>query len=176
MEIARGFFKDGYDLGKWRCMWRGVGRKQKEKRLCSRDASVMYKVVHCTWKRPKCSLTDAWIKKMMCVPMRTHCGVLLSQKKDRIDATCSSMDGPRDQHTVCLVAQLCLTLCGSMNCSLPGSSVHGIFQAKILKWVTIFLLHGIFPTWCKPASLASPALAGGFFTTEPPGKPKRLSY
>jgi len=32
MEIARGFFKDGYDLGKWRWMWRGVGRKQKQKK------------------------------------------------------------------------------------------------------------------------------------------------
>ena len=30
-----------------------------------------------------------------------------------------------------------------MNCSLPGSSIHGIFQARILKWVAIFLLPGI---------------------------------
>ena len=33
--------------------------------------------------------------------------------------------------------QLCLTLCNSLDCSLPGSSVHGIFQAKILLWVAI---------------------------------------
>ena len=34
--------------------------------------------------------------------------------------------------------QLCLTLCDSMNCSsLPGSSVHGILQAKILEWVAM---------------------------------------
>ena len=35
------------------------------------------------------------------------------------------------------VAQLCMTLCDPMDCSLPGSSVHGIFQARILEWVAI---------------------------------------
>ena len=35
------------------------------------------------------------------------------------------------------VAQSCLTLSNPMDCSLPGSSVHGIFQAKILEWVAI---------------------------------------
>ena len=36
-----------------------------------------------------------------------------------------------------LVAQSCLTLCNPMDCSLPGSSVHGILQAGILEWVAI---------------------------------------
>ena len=35
------------------------------------------------------------------------------------------------------VAQLCLTLIDPMDCSLPGSSVHGIFQARALEWVAI---------------------------------------
>ena len=35
------------------------------------------------------------------------------------------------------VTQSCLTLCDPMYCSLPGSSVHGIFQARILEWVPI---------------------------------------
>ena len=35
------------------------------------------------------------------------------------------------------VAQSCLTLCDPMDCSLPGSSIHGIFQTRILKWVAI---------------------------------------
>ena len=35
------------------------------------------------------------------------------------------------------VAQSCLTLSDPMDCSLPGSSVHGISQAKILEWVAI---------------------------------------
>ena len=36
-----------------------------------------------------------------------------------------------------LVTQLCLTLCDPMDCSLPGSSVHGILHARILEWVAI---------------------------------------
>ena len=41
------------------------------------------------------------------------------------------------------VAQSCLTLCDPMDCSLPGSSVHGIFQARVLEWVAIaFSGHG----------------------------------
>ena len=35
------------------------------------------------------------------------------------------------------VAQFCPTLCDPMDCSLPGSSIHGIFQARILEWVAI---------------------------------------
>ena len=44
------------------------------------------------------------------------------------------------------VAQSCLILCDPMNCSPPGSSVHGISQARILKWVAISFSRGIFPT------------------------------
>ena len=50
--------------------------------------------------------------------------------------------GPCNQNGVsCIalseVAQLCPTLCNPMDCSLPGSSVHGIFQARVLEWVAI---------------------------------------
>ena len=37
-----------------------------------------------------------------------------------------------------LVTQSCPTLCDPLDCSPPGSSVHGILQARILEWVTIF--------------------------------------
>ena len=40
------------------------------------------------------------------------------------------------------VAQLCLTLCDAMDYSLSGSSVHGIFQARVLEWVTISFSTG----------------------------------
>ena len=40
------------------------------------------------------------------------------------------------------VAKLCQTLCNPMDCSLPGSSVHGIFQARILEWVAISSSRG----------------------------------
>ena len=41
----------------------------------------------------------------------------------------------------CLIAKLCLTLCDPTDCS-PGSSVHGISQARILEWVAIFSSRG----------------------------------
>ena len=40
------------------------------------------------------------------------------------------------------VAQSCLTLCDPMDCSLQGSSVHGIFQARVLEWVAISFSRG----------------------------------
>ena len=40
------------------------------------------------------------------------------------------------------VAQSCLILCDPMDCSLPGSSVHGIFQARVLEWVAISFSRG----------------------------------
>ena len=49
-----------------------------------------------------------------------------------------------------LVALLCLTLCDPVDCSLPGSSFHGILQARILEWVTISFSRGSF----QPRSLA----------------------
>ena len=44
------------------------------------------------------------------------------------------------------VTQSCPILCDPMDCSLPGSSIHGIFQARILEWVATFLLQQIFLT------------------------------
>ena len=63
--------------------------------------------------------------------------------------------------------QSCPTLCIPMDCSLPGSSDHGILQERILQWVTISVCRGS-SQWIEPEL---PALVGRFFTTEPPGKP-----
>ena len=40
------------------------------------------------------------------------------------------------------VTQSCLTLCDPMRCSPPGSSIHGIFQARVLEWVAISFSRG----------------------------------
>ena len=40
------------------------------------------------------------------------------------------------------VAQSCPTLCNPMDCSLPGSSIHGILQARVLDWVAISFSRG----------------------------------
>ena len=60
--------------------------------------------------------------------------------------------------------QSCLTLCDPMNCSPPGSSVHGILQARILEWVTMPSSRDCPHPKIEPSSLTSPAWAGRFFT------------
>ena len=59
-----------------------------------------------------------------------------------------------------LVAQLCPTVCNPIDCSLPGISVYGILQARIVEWVAIFCSNGSsWPTDQAPVSW----IAGGFF-------------
>ena len=65
------------------------------------------------------------------------------------------------------VAQSCLTLCNAVGCSLLGSSVHGILQARILEWVAISFSRHLPDAGIEPTS---PALTAGFFTIEPPVK------
>ena len=57
-----------------------------------------------------------------------------------------------------------------MDCSPPGSSVHGTVQAKGLEWVAFPPPEDLPDPGTELASLASPVLAGRFFTTEPCGK------
>ena len=67
--------------------------------------------------------------------------------------------------------QLYLTLCNTMPCSPPGSSVHGILQARILVWVAMPSTKGSSLPWDPTPSPVSPASAGGFLPLAPPGKP-----
>ena len=59
------------------------------------------------------------------------------------------------------VAQSCLTLCDPMDCSLPGSSIHGIFQARVLEWVAISYSRG--SSWPRDWTQVS-RIAGRYFT------------
>ena len=68
-----------------------------------------------------------------------------------------------------MLTQLCPNLCNPIDCSLPVSSVHGIFLARILEWGCHFLHQGIFHPGIKPMSPESPALVGGFLTIKPTG-------
>ena len=61
----------------------------------------------------------------------------------------------------CKVAQSCLTLCDPMNCSLPGFSIHEIFQASVLEWVAISLSRGSYHT--RDRAHAS-CIVGRYFT------------
>ena len=60
-----------------------------------------------------------------------------------------------------LVTQFCMTIYDRMDCSLPGSSVHGILQARILEWVAIPFSRG--SSWPRNWTWVS-HIAGRFFT------------
>ena len=77
----------------------------------------------------------------------------------------------QDLVACCLVIKSCPILWDPMNCSSPGSSVHGIFQARILEWVTTAFSRGSSWPRDQPMSLS---LTDRFFTTESPGKHKGL--
>ena len=72
-----------------------------------------------------------------------------------------------------LVAQSCPTLYNIVNWNLPGSSIHGILQARILVWVAIPFSRESSqprdPTW-------SPSLQADSLPSEPPGKPQNQEW
>ena len=79
----------------------------------------------------------------------------------------------RTYHRTCVLSRFSRVqpaLCNPMDCSPPGSSVHGILQGRKLEWVAMPSSRGssypAFEATCPEA----PPLAGGFFTTEPGGK------
>ena len=61
--------------------------------------------------------------------------------------------------------KLCLTLCDSVDHSLPGSSVYGISQARLLEWVAVPSFRVLSKPGIEPSSLMSPALANRFSTS-----------
>ena len=65
------------------------------------------------------------------------------------------------------VAQSCLTLCDPMDCSLSSSSIHGIFQARVLEWIGIPFSGDLPDPGIEPRS---PALQADSVPSEPPGK------
>ena len=66
------------------------------------------------------------------------------------------------------VDQSCPTLCHPVDCSPPGSSVHGILQARILEWAAIHFSRGSSNPGIEPRS---PAMWAEALTSEPQGKP-----
>ena len=101
--------------------------------------------------------------------------VILSCKLSKlIHSSSSTSSAPRESLVHNISAQLfsvCLTLCVPLDCNPPGSSVHGIFQARILEWVAIFSSREHLPDpGIEPVSPASPALQVDSLPTEPLGK------
>jgi len=83
-----------------------------------------------SWRQPSCSSIVKWINKMHAsleLKKQLHCGKILkthSQVRKR------NRWALQDNAVLCLITQLCLTLCDPMDCSLPGSSVHGDSPGK----------------------------------------------
>ena len=74
---------------------------------------------------------------------------------------------------MCVHAQSRRTLCDPMDGSPPGSSVHGILQARILEWVAMPSIGDFPDPGIEPESLMSPALAGSSLPLAPVGKPRK---
>ena len=130
----------------------GVPKHFHQRRLfCREKPLIKAKILPTNFCRPSC---DGW-----------RCC-----QKETPTKTCK-----RDLLLLSLVAKLCPTLYDHINGSLPDSSIHGISQARILEWIAISSSKGssLPRDWTCITSLA---LAGRFFTTEPPGKQKRLCY
>ena len=114
-----------------------------------------------------------WQLELFKLPVRTKFGIQSFEQVKPFLGVCKSGGGCVCVCVcVCARAHVCVcTLCNLMGCNLPGSPVHGILQARILEWVAISSSRGLSDPGVEPVSPASPALAGGFFTTVPPGKP-----
>ena len=78
--------------------------------------------------------------------------------------------------SVCVCARVCMRASSvpQLCPTLGGFSAYGIFPTRMQEWVAISYSRGSSRPRIKRASLASPALAGGFFTTVPPGKPDSM--
>ena len=92
----------------------------------------------------------------------------LTKKKKRKESLAAAAINLNHQMHACLVAKLCPTLFNPMDCSLPGSSVHGILQARILEWVATPFSRDLPNPRIEPWS---PALQTDSLPSEPPGKP-----
>ena len=71
-------------------------------------------------------------------------------------------------------AQSCPTLCDPMDCSLPGSSLHGISQARILQWIAISSSR--VSSWPRDQTciIFNSCTTSGFFTAEPPWRDSKM--
>ena len=115
-----------------------------------------------TGRQPECPSADARIKTW-CIYMMEYDSVITSRPVLPTGTTWMKLEGvmPSKVKVKVLVAQSCPTLCDPMDCSPPGSFVHGIFQARMLEWVAIHFSRG--SSWFRDQTQVS-RIAGRFFT------------
>ena len=84
--------------------------------------------------------------------------------------------GTRSALYMCFVTQLCPTLCDPVDCSLPGSSIHGILQARILEWVAIPFSRGSSQLRDRTHVSCFLHWQVGSLPLAPPGKPQLCTH
>ena len=106
----------------------------------TREADMCRDVcVYGRWMDRNSALLKKSLKKLFQVVIHTHMASLFIHNKPlKIYTKRDERAKPCESE----VAQSCLTLCDPMDCSLPGSSTHGIFKARVLEWVAIFFSRG----------------------------------
>ena len=153
-----------------------------EKDICTQMFTAALSTIVKTWKQPKRPTTDDWIKKMWSIYTMEcccYCCWVTSVVSDSVrphrwqpTRLRHPWDSPSKNTGVgchfflqCMkvksqseVAQLCPTLSDPMDCSLPGSSVHGIFQTRGLEWGAIaFSNNGMLLSHKKSETMPSAA-------------------
>ena len=104
-----------------------------------------------TWKQPRCPSADEWLRKLWytytmeyysAIKKNIFESVLMRWMK--LEPIIQSEVSQKEKHQYSILThaaakllQSCPTLCDPMDCSLPGSSIHGIFQATVLEWVPL---------------------------------------
>ena len=85
-------------------------------------------------------VSEAWLTALPCRLRDLIVSQWMPSHKPAFTGLCSEVTLPVLNQSMCIAvlpAQLCWTLCDPVDCSPPGSSVHGIFQARILEWAAI---------------------------------------
>ena len=85
------------------------------------------------------------------------------------------MKRKKEKKVKVLAIQFCLILCDPRDCSPPGSSVHGILQARILEWVDIPFSRGSSLTQGSNPSLPHCSTVGRFFTVSGPPREVKVA-
>ena len=117
--------------------WKNKGTPKKKKNyFCSIDYTKAFDCVNHNklWK----------IIKEMGIPHHLICSLrsLYAGQEAKVRTRHGTMDWFQIGKSESEVAQLCLIFCDPMDCSLSGSSVHGIFQARVLEWIAISFSRG----------------------------------
>ena len=103
----------------------------------------------------------------------TSSTMLLTSPSDFLMALCMSHTHPADEKGSLECVFSPVWLCNLMDCNLPGSSVHGIFQARILEWVTLSYSRDLPNAGIQPTSLVSPASKVNSLPLNHLGSPKK---